>query len=69
LADKWNRHEIVVNEDMVAFVEVPSNKQFFHDGVPQDIFLVVVLVFLRIGPSICEYPQLVVGHSRITSKI
>jgi hypothetical protein len=60
MVDKWNRHEIVVDEDMVAFVEVPSNlKQFFPDGVPQVIFLDVVLVFLR--------P--VAGHSRTTSKI
>jgi hypothetical protein len=41
MADKWHRHEIlvVVDEDIVAFVEVPSNlKQFFYDGVPQAIF-------------------------------
>jgi hypothetical protein len=30
MADKWNKLEIVVDEDMIAFVEVPSNlKQFF----------------------------------------
>jgi ribonucleotide reductase beta subunit family protein with ferritin-like domain len=51
MADKWNRHEIVVDEDMIAFVEVPSNqKQFFHDVVHQAIFLDVVLVFLRKTP-------------------
>jgi hypothetical protein len=55
-----------VNEDMVAFVEVASNlKQFFHDGVPQAIFMDVALVFLRPGPSVCEKSQAVDGH-RIT---
>jgi hypothetical protein len=30
MAGKWNRREIAVDKDMVAFVEVPSNlKQFF----------------------------------------
>jgi hypothetical protein len=63
---KWNRHEIVVDEDMVAFVEVPSNlKQFFHNGVPQAIFLDVDLIFLRPDPSVCENPQAVVGQ-RVT---
>jgi hypothetical protein len=39
MADKWNRHEIVVDEDMVAFVEVPfSLKHFFHNGVSQAIY-------------------------------
>jgi hypothetical protein len=39
VVDKWDRHEIVFDEDMVAFVEVPSSiKQFFHDGVRQAIF-------------------------------
>jgi hypothetical protein len=27
MADKWNRHEIIVNEHMVAFVEVPPQSQ------------------------------------------
>jgi hypothetical protein len=37
MMDKWNRHEVVVDKVMVAFVEVPSNiKQSFHDGVPQE---------------------------------
>jgi hypothetical protein len=63
MADKWKRHEIVVDEDMVAFVEVPSNlMQFFHDGVPQTIFLDAVLVFLRLGSSVCEKHQAVVGQ-------
>jgi hypothetical protein len=44
MVDKWKGQEIVVDEDMVAFVEVPSNlKQFFHDGVPQAIFLLGML--------------------------
>jgi hypothetical protein len=39
MADKWNTHETAVNEDMVAFVEVPSNlKQFNHDGVTPSHF-------------------------------
>jgi hypothetical protein len=62
MAHKWKRHETVVNEDMVAFVEVPSNqKQFSHDGVPEATFLGVVLVFLSPGPSVCEKTQRVVG--------
>jgi hypothetical protein len=55
LADKWKRHEIFVDNDMVDFVKVPSNlKQFFHSGIIQGILLDVVLVFLRIGPSVYE---------------
>jgi hypothetical protein len=39
MADRRDRHDIVVDKDMVAFDEVPSNlKQSFHDGVPQAIF-------------------------------
>jgi hypothetical protein len=48
MADKWNRHEIVVvvDENMVAFVEVPSSlEQFFHDGVSQAIFWMFSLSF------------------------
>jgi hypothetical protein len=57
VADKWNRHVIVVNEDMVAFIEVPSNvKQFFHDSIPQAF---LVLVFLKPDPHVCEKPQAV----------
>jgi hypothetical protein len=63
MADKWNGHEVVVDEDMLAFVEVPSNlSQFFHSGVPQAIFLNVVLIFLTPGLSVYEKPQAVVGH-------
>jgi hypothetical protein len=64
MVDKWNRHEIVVDEGMVALVEVPSNlKQFFPDGVLLVIFFLdVVLVFLRPVFSVCEKPQAVVGH-------
>jgi hypothetical protein len=63
MADKLNRYEIVVEEEMVGFVEVPSNlKQFFHDGVPQTILLDVVSDFLRPDPSVCEKTQAVVGH-------
>jgi hypothetical protein len=59
MVDKWNRHEIVVDEEMVAFVEVPSYlEQFFHDGVHQAIFL-------DLGLSVCEISQAVVGH-RVT---
>jgi hypothetical protein len=66
MVDKWDRHEIVVKEDMVAFVEVPFNlKQFFHVGAPKAVVLDNVLVFLRLGPSVCENPQAIVGH-RIT---
>jgi hypothetical protein len=62
IVDKWNRHEIVVNEDMVVFVKVPCNlKQFFHDGVLHAIFLDAVLVFLRPGPSVCENPRQQLG--------
>jgi hypothetical protein len=44
MVDRHDAHEIVVDEDMVAFAEVPSNlKQFFHDGVPQAIFVDIVL--------------------------
>jgi hypothetical protein len=61
--DKWNRYEIAVNEDMVAFVEVPSISQAaFSRWCPQAIFLDVVLVFQRPGPSLCENPQAAVGH-------
>jgi hypothetical protein len=43
MAGKRNRHEIVVDEGMVAFAEVPSNlKQFLHDGEPQAIFFFVL---------------------------
>jgi hypothetical protein len=57
MADKWNRHERVVDEDIVAFVGVPSSlKQIFHNSVPQAILLDVVLVLLRPGLSV------VVGH-------
>jgi hypothetical protein len=71
MANKWNRHEIVVEEDVVAFVEVPSNlKQFFHDGVPDAIFLDVVLVPLRPGLCVCEKcPGSSWTQSRTTSKI
>jgi hypothetical protein len=63
MVDKWNRHETVVNEDMVTFVEVPSNqKQFSHNSVHQAIFFDVVLVFVRPGPSVCETPQAVGGQ-------
>jgi hypothetical protein len=57
MADKRNRHEITVDQDVVAFVEVPSNlKQFFTMVHPKPFsFLDVVLVFLRTGTS-------VVGH-------
>jgi hypothetical protein len=67
MAGKWNGHDIVVDEDTVAFVEVPSNlKQFFHDGALQAISLDVVLVFLRPGPSVYD----TVGHkSHTTPKI
>jgi hypothetical protein len=66
MADKWNRHEIAVNEDMVAFVEESSNlKQFFHSDAPQAIFEDVVLVFLRPDPSVHEKPQAVIGY-RVT---
>jgi hypothetical protein len=27
MADKWKRHEIAVEKDMIAFVEVPSISQ------------------------------------------
>jgi hypothetical protein len=63
IADKWNRHEIVVDKDMVAFFEVPSIlKHIFRSGVPQAISLDVMLVFLRPGPSICEKSHAAVGH-------
>jgi hypothetical protein len=68
MANKGSRHEIVVDKDMVAFVEVHSNlKQFFHDCVSQAIFLVVVFVFvfLRSDPSLCQKPQAVARH-RVT---
>jgi hypothetical protein len=61
-------NEIVVDEDIIAFVKVPSNlEQFFHDGVPQTIFLDVVLVFLRPGPSVYDKPEAVVGHKSLTA--
>jgi hypothetical protein len=54
---------------MVAFVEVPFNLvQFFHDGVPQVLFLDAVLVFMRPGPSVCDKPQAVVAHTRTNPK-
>jgi hypothetical protein len=64
MADEWNRHEIVVDDDMVAFVEAPSSlKQFFTTVYPRPFFFLdVVLVFLRPGPSLCEKPQAVIGH-------
>jgi hypothetical protein len=34
MVDKWNRHKIVVSEDLIAFVDVPSSlKQFLHNSV------------------------------------
>jgi hypothetical protein len=71
VGDKWNKYEIVVDEDVVDFVEVPSNhKQLFHNGVPQAIFLDVVLVFLRPGPSVCgKTPSSSWTQSGTTSKI
>jgi hypothetical protein len=44
MADKWNRHETVTDEDTIAFVEVPSKiKQFFHDGASQAFFWMLSL--------------------------
>jgi hypothetical protein len=58
-----------VNKD-VTFGGVPSNLQHLvHNGVPQAIFLDVILVYLRPGLSVCERPQAVVGHSYTTSNI
>jgi hypothetical protein len=56
--DKWNRHEIVVIEDMVAFVEVPFNlKQFFHNSVPQAIFFMLSLSSLDLAPLYVKNPS------------
>jgi hypothetical protein len=44
MANKWNRHEMVVDEDMVAFVEIPSNlKQFFTVVYPRAFFQMLSL--------------------------
>jgi hypothetical protein len=65
MADKWNRHKIVVDKD-VAIVEVPSiSSSFFMTVYPRPFFFNVALVFLRPGPSVCEKPQAEVGH-RVT---
>jgi hypothetical protein len=61
MTDKWNRHEIVFDEDMVAFVEVPSNpKEFFSQQCITGhffFFLDIFLVFLRLGPSVYKNPK------------
>jgi hypothetical protein len=62
-AEKWDSHEIVVKEHMVAFVEVPPiSSSFFIMAYLRPFFFYVVLFFLRNDPSVCEKSQAVVGY-------